>query len=125
MESEKKVKNRPFSGFLLGKFVSDRQYLIKQMKQEKESSPIRSLELTVNQLLPVATNLTRYQSPALHPDTNTKLWFSWRECFVIPESADYDQTPVDFSRSLVHRYVKLMDQCLTRIRHILSNIEDH
>lgn len=112
-------------GFLLGKFVSDRQHLIKQMKQERESNPIKSLEITVNSLIPVAANLTRHQNDLFHPDSNTKVWFSWKECFMIPETADYDLKPVDFTSNLVYSYLKLMNQCFNRLAYVLANIDDH
>lgn len=113
------------SGFLLGKFVSDRQQIIRQLKQERDSNPIKNLEVAVNALIPVAANLTRHQNELFHPDTNTKLWFSWKECYKIPESANYDLKPVDFASNLVYSYLKLMNQCFNRMAYILTHLEDN
>lgn len=114
-------------GFLLGKFVSDRQYLIKQMKMERDPSPIKSLELAVNSLIPVAANLTRNQSPVLHPDSNTKVWSNWKDCFLnqLQETVDYDQKPVDFTTNLVYRYLLVMKKCFQKLAYVIENIEDH
>lgn len=105
--------------------MSDRQHLIKQLKLERESNPIKNLELTVNALVPVAANLTRYQNAVFHPDSNTKVWFSWKECFAIPESIDYDQKPLDFVSNLVYSNLKLMNKCFNELAFILTHIEDN
>lgn len=105
--------------------MSDRQHLINQMKRERESNPIKSLELAVNALIPVAANLTRHQNEVLHPDSNTRLWDSWKKCYTIPESTDYDLKPVDFTSNLVYTNLKLMNKCFNELAYILTHFEDN
>lgn len=95
------------------------------MKLERDPNPIKSLEVSINSLIPVSANLTRHQSDVIHPDTNTKVWFRWRECFKIPETIDYDQKPVEFTTTLVYTSVKKMSKCFNELAYILTNIDDN
>lgn len=75
--------------------------------------------------MPEAANLTRHQMDIFHPDSNTKIWFGWKDCFKIPDSADFDQKPVDFVNNLVYYNIKLMSKCFNSVAFIVQHIDEN
>lgn len=112
------------SGFLLGKFVSDRQHLINKMKMEREANPIKNLETAINLLIPEATNLTRQQMSVLHPDSNTKVWSQWQACYQFPGNVDYDKKPVDFVQSLIFGHIRQLTKCFHDLAFMLMHFDE-
>lgn len=84
---------------------------------------MRNLELTLNTLVPIAANLTRQQHALFHPNTNTKLWDSWKTCFGSPELTNYDQKPVDYTAGLVDTYLRMFNKCLNELAYVLTHDE--
>lgn len=95
------------------------------MREERNPNPVSSLQWTINALRLEAANLTRNQIDMFHPNSNTKIWFGWKDCYKISDTADYDMKVVDFTNNLVDHYVKLMNQCFNRITYIVTHIDDN
>lgn len=108
----------------MGKFVADRQYLIKQMREEADLTALKQLELTIKMIMPTAQNVTVHQSNLLQPNSNAKLWDSLKSCHVLTDYVDYDQSVHDFVSNLVDTHVKLLNRCVLGLDYLLHHIDD-
>lgn len=111
-----------FVGFLLGKFVSERQYKIRQMTQPKYVAAIEQMQTLRRSIENTAQNVSDSSLPQTHPKYNRLLWDEAASCSDKTIDQQFDISFEDFIEKLVDNELKITIQCLIKLNNIMSTI---
>lgn len=109
-------------GFLLGKFVSDRQYKIRQLTQPKYVAVIEQIQTLRRSIEVSAQNISDTTYPNSHPKYNRLLWDEAASCSDKTIDQIYSDPFEDFVEKLVDNELKIVLQCLTKLSNIMTTI---
>lgn len=113
---------RLFAGFLLGKFVSDRQYKIRQLTQPKYIAVIEQIQTLRRSIETSAQNISDSTLIQTHPNYNRLLWDEAASCTDKTIEQNFDISFDDFIEKLVDNELKIAVQCLIKLNNILTTI---
>lgn len=111
-----------YLGFLLGKFVSDRQYKIRQLTQPKYVAAIEQMQTLRRSIETSAQNISDTTFAQTHPKYNRLLWDEAASCSDKTIEPNFDAKFEDFVEQLVDNELNIALQCLTKLNNILSTI---
>lgn len=111
-----------FLGFLLGKFVSDRQYKIRQLTQPKYVAVIEQIQTLRRSIETSAQNISESTYPNSHPKYNRLLWDEAAACSDKAIDPTYTDLFENFVEKLVDNELTIVLQCLTKISNIMDTI---
>lgn len=111
-----------FLGFLLGKFVSDRQYKIRQLAQPKYVAVIEQIQTLRRTIEISAQNISDTTYPNSHPKYNQLLWDEAASCSDKTIDQTYSDPFDNFVEKLVDNELKIVLQCLTKLSNIMDTI---
>ncbi|XP_055325120.1 uncharacterized protein LOC129579264 isoform X2 [Sitodiplosis mosellana] len=112
-------------GFLLGKFVSDRHYKIRQMTQPKYIAVIEQLQTLRRSIETSAQNISDSTLLQTHPKYNRLLWdeaIKTQSCTDKTIDQNFDINFEDFIEKLVDNELKTVVQCLIKLNSILNTL---
>lgn len=109
-------------GFLLGKFVSDRQYKIRQLTQPKYVAVIEQIHTLRRSIELSARNISDTTYPNSHSVYNRLLWDEATACSNKTIEQIYSDPFENFVEKLVDNKLKMALQCLTKISNIMDTI---
>ncbi|XP_031631683.1 uncharacterized protein LOC116345976 [Contarinia nasturtii] len=109
-------------GFLLGKFVSDRQYKIRQLTQPKYIAVIEQIQTLRRSIETSSQNISDNNPVQTHPSYNRLLWEEADECTDNKIDQNFNISFDDFIEKLVDNELKIAVQCLIRLNSILNTI---
>lgn len=107
-------------GFLLGKFVSDRQYKIRQLTQPKYVAVIEQIQTLRRSIETSAQNIS--DSTFTHPKYNRILWDEAASCIDKRTDQNFDISFEDFIEKLVDNELKVVLQCLNKLNSVINTI---
>lgn len=111
-----------FLGFLLGKFVSDRQYKIRQLTQPKYLAVIEQIQTLRRSIETSAQNISDTTYPNSHPKYNRLLWDEAASCSDKTVEQTFSDPFEDFVGKLVDNELKIVLHCLTKLNNIMDTI---
>lgn len=111
-----------FLGFLLGKFVSDRQYKIRQLTQPKYIAVIEQLQIVRRTIETNAQNISDTTLIQTHPKYNRQMWEEAASCTDTPFEYSFDIRFDDFIEKLVDTELTVTLQCLNKLKSLMSTI---
>lgn len=111
-----------FLGFLLGKFVSDRQYKIRQLTQPKYIAVIEQIQTLRRSIETTAQNITDSTLQQTHAKYNRLLWEEAASCTDKTIEQNYDFDFDVFIEKLVDNELKIAVQCLIKLNNALRMI---
>lgn len=112
-------------GFLLGKFVSDRHYKIRQMTQPKYIAVIEQLQTLRRSIETSAQNISDSTLYQTHSKYNRLLWdeaIKTTSCTDKTIDQNFDITFEDFIEKLVDNELKTVVQCFIKLNSILNTL---
>lgn len=112
-----------FAGFLLGKFVSERQYTIRQLMQPKYIAVIEQIQTLRRSIETSAQNISDATQKESHSLYNRKLWNEAASCTGKQTDRNFNMNFEDFIEKLVDNELKDVVQCLIQLNNILNSLE--
>lgn len=106
----------------MGKFVSDRQYKIRQLTQPKYVAVIEQIQTLRRSIESSARNISETTYPNAHPKYNRLLWDEAASCSDKAIDQTYTDPFEDFVEKLVDNELKIVLQCLTKLSNIMDTI---
>lgn len=110
-----------FLGFLLGKFVSDRQYKIRELTKPKYMAVIEQIQTLGRSIEMNAQNFSDSMALVNHPIYNRKLWDE-STCADKTIDQNYDITFDVFIEKLLDKELHVAVQCLIKLNNALISI---
>lgn len=110
-------------GFLLGKFVSDRQYRIRQMQEAEYIHLIREIHTIRKSIETSAEGISDGSLPNIQSKYNRKLWDEAANCTHPFIEQNYSMALDTFVQKLVDNELSSTVQCIQRLKNILKTIE--
>lgn len=111
------------TGFLLGKFVSDRQYRIRQLQEAEYVNLIRELHTIRKSIEMSADNISSFSAEQLQVKYNRKLWDTVANCTSTTIEHDFNVLFDQFVAKLVDNELKLVVECFQKIKTTVKSIE--
>lgn len=110
-----------FEGFLLGKFVSDRNLKIKQLQQPEYFTKIQQLQLLRQSIEMNAVNVSESHIQFKHPELNRRLWkavdSSCKHLTIEPNfHEDFELFAAKLADNELHNYSECLARLVTAVK---------
>lgn len=109
-------------GFLLGKFVSERQYKIKQLTQPEYITVIKQIQTLRQSIERTAQNISDTTQLHTHPKYNRLMWDEAESCSSKTIERNFDETFDVFIEKLVDNELDVVFECFVKLKNIMSTI---
>lgn len=111
------------TGFLLGKFVAERQYRIRQLQEAEYIHLIRELHTLRKSIEASSKSISDSSLPNIQTKYNRKLWDEAANCTHPSIEQNYGMALGTFIQKLVDNELTSTVQCFQRLRNIIKTIE--
>lgn len=119
-----KSKTQFFSvGFLLGKFISDRQYRIRELQEAEHVSLIKELQAARKLMETSSENIVNFTPKQFHPKYNRKLWEEVAECSHNSIEQHFNASFDEFAEKLINNELKSLLNCFHTLQNTMKSIE--
>lgn len=109
-------------GFLLGKFVSDRQYKIKQLTQPEYVTVIKQIQTLRRSIETTAQNISDSTQLHTHSKYNRLLWDEAASCNDKTIDQSFDESFDVFIEKLVDNELDIVFECFVKLKNIMTSI---
>lgn len=108
---------------MLGKFVADRQYRIRQLEEAEHVLLIKELQTVRKQIETTSKDVSNYSPKQSHPKYNRKLWEEVAHC-AHNGIEEHFNVPYDvFVEKLVNNELNSVVTCFQSLKKLIKSIE--
>lgn len=111
-----------FLGFLLGKFVSDRQYKIKQLTQPEYETVIKQIQTLRRTIEITSKNVSDSTSFQSHPKYNRLFWDEAAACSDKTVDQNFDLSFEEFVKKLADNELDIVLECFIKLKNVITTI---
>lgn len=109
-------------GFLLGKFVSERNYKIRQMTQPEYVTVIKQIQALRRSIETTSQNISESTMPHRHPKYNSLFWDEARSCSDRSIEHNFNLSFNDFVERLIDNELDVIHQCFIKFQNLVNTI---
>lgn len=107
---------------MLGKFVTDREYTIKEIQNADKLQTIKELQMIQRNLITTSLNITSHDIRKSHPDYNKLIWNQIANCSKDPPAEGYNERLDIFIEKLVDYSTHKLVNCLSGLDDYIRNL---